>query len=109
MRLLLDECVDERIRHAFLDHECLSARYAGLNGLKNGALLLAAENAGFDVIVTTDRGMAGQQNLRGRRLSILILRAATNRLKDLQALMPSALSALSSIERGQIITVDAEH
>ena len=29
MRLLLDECIDERLRLLFSDHECHSARYAG--------------------------------------------------------------------------------
>ena len=47
MRILLDECVDERLRHLFHEHDCQTARYAGFAGLKNGALLLAAEAEGF--------------------------------------------------------------
>lgn len=54
MRLLLDECVDQRLRHLLGQHECESEGYAGLAGLKNGALLLAAERAGFEVLITTD-------------------------------------------------------
>jgi hypothetical protein len=38
MRLLLDECVDERLRRLFVGHECETARYAGMTGLKNGQL-----------------------------------------------------------------------
>ena len=52
MRLLLDECIDHRLRQYFTDHECQSAQYAGLDGLKNGVLLDAAEAAGFEVLVT---------------------------------------------------------
>jgi len=48
MRLLLDECIDERLRHAVTGHDCVSVRFAGFAGLKNGALLTAAEAAGFD-------------------------------------------------------------
>jgi hypothetical protein len=55
MRLLLDECIDERLRYEFPGHECQTARYAQLAGLKNVRLLLAAEAAGFDVIVTVAR------------------------------------------------------
>ena len=55
MRLLLDECVDERLRHLFSPHDCQSARYAKVAGLKNGELIAAAEQAGFEVIVTTGR------------------------------------------------------
>jgi hypothetical protein len=53
MRLLLDECVDERLRLLFPDHECHTARYAGLAGLRNGELLLAAEVAGSQLFPLT--------------------------------------------------------
>ena len=36
MRVLLDECVDERLRHRFAGHECQTARQAGISGLTNG-------------------------------------------------------------------------
>lgn len=100
MRLLLDECVDERLRHLFSNYECFTARYAGLAGLKNGELLLAAEAAGFEVLVTVDQNIPDQQNLSSLKLSVLILSAATNRLIDLQRLVPVALEALNSIEPG---------
>jgi hypothetical protein len=47
MKLLIDECVDERLRLLFPGHECQTARFANLAGLKNGRLLEAAEVAGF--------------------------------------------------------------
>ena len=80
MRLLIDECVDERIRFLFQEHDCRTARYANLAGLKNGRLLDAAEAAGFEVLITVDQSMPDQPDLRGRRLSILILCARTNRI-----------------------------
>jgi hypothetical protein len=55
MRLLVDECVDERIRLLFPDHDRQTARFAGLAGLKNGRLLDAAEAAGFEVLITVDQ------------------------------------------------------
>jgi hypothetical protein len=54
MRLLIDECVDDHLRHLFRDHDCQTARYAGLAGLSNGSMLVAAGAAGFDVVVTVD-------------------------------------------------------
>ena len=105
MRLLLDECIDERLRLLFSGHECNSARYAGLAGLKNGELLLAAEAADFDVLVTVDQNIPDQQNLTSRRLSLLVLCAPTNRLHDLQRLVPIALGALKSIQPGQVVEI----
>jgi hypothetical protein len=63
MRLLIDECIDQRIRLLFPDYECQTASYANLAGLKNGRLLEAAEAAGFDVLVTVDQNIPDQQNL----------------------------------------------
>ena len=104
MRLLLDECVEQPLRHFFTGHDCHTAAYAGLAGLKNGALLSAGA-AGFDVIVTTDQEIPHQQNLRDRRISILILCGRTNRLADLRGLVSDALNAIDSTGRGQTVIV----
>jgi hypothetical protein len=45
----------------------------GWDRLANGALLEAAEEAGFDVVLSTDKNIRYQQNLSGRRIAILIL------------------------------------
>ena len=47
MRLLIDECVDEGLRLLFPGHECQTAHFADLAGLKNGRLLEAGEAAGW--------------------------------------------------------------
>lgn len=39
MKLLIDECIDERLRLAFPEHDCRTARFAGLAGLKTGNYL----------------------------------------------------------------------
>ena len=105
MRLLIDECVDEHLRHLFGGHDCQTARYAGLAGLSNGDLLAAAEAAGFEVIVTVDQNIPFQQNLESRTIAVLILCASTNRLRDLQKIVPAALEALASIKPGDVVRV----
>jgi hypothetical protein len=60
MRLLIDECVDERLRFSFPGHECQTARFANLAGLKNGRLLEAAEAVGFDIPITVDQNIPDQ-------------------------------------------------
>jgi predicted nuclease of predicted toxin-antitoxin system len=105
MRLLIDECVDERLRRLFPGHDCQTARFANLAGLKNGQLLDAAEAAGFDVLVTVDRNIPDQQDLAGRRISLIILHGSTNRLRDLELLVPAAILALRSIGRGEVVRI----
>ena len=103
MRVLLDECVDERLRLLFSAYECQTARFAGLAGLKNGRLLETAEKAGFEVIIT-DQNIPDQQNLEGRSISLVVLCGPTNRLHDLEPLVPGA-SALRSIGRGEVVRI----
>lgn len=101
MKLLVDECVDERLRLLFPAHDCQTARFANLAGLKNGRLLEAAEAAGFDVLITADQNIPDQQNLSQRGIALVILCGRTNRLKDLALLVPAAISAIGSIKAGK--------
>ena|SRR5436305_4746732 len=105
MRLLLDECIDEGLRHHFTGHECQTCRYAGLAGLANGALLAAADQAGFEVLITVDQNMPYQQSLRGRSISLLVIRARTTSLDDLLVLMPGVLEALKIPKPGEVFRV----
>jgi hypothetical protein len=63
VKLLVDECIDERLRRSFPEHDCQSARFANMAGLKNGQLLDAIETCGFDVLITVDRNIPSQQKL----------------------------------------------
>jgi hypothetical protein len=105
MRLLLDECIDERLRLLFPHHDCQTARFAKLAGLKNGRLLDAAEEFGFDVLITVDQEIPYQQDLRGRTIAIVILCASTNRLRHLSFLVPAVNSALDSIAPGEVVRI----
>src|SRR5437870_13463089 len=101
MRILIDECIDRRLRDFLAGHECQTARYAGFGGLENGALLTAAENAKFDVLLTVDRGIEFQQDLRHRNIAILIVYAKSIRLKDLLPHVATCLAGLESIQPGK--------
>jgi len=70
-----------------------------MGSTKNGELLLLAEGR-WDVLLTSDRNIKYQQNMTGRSVSILILRAKSNRMKDLLPLMPACAEALLHIQPG---------
>jgi len=46
-------------------------------GFGNGALLDAAEEAGFELLLTTDRRIRHQQNLGVRRIALVVLTGST--------------------------------
>ena len=54
-------------------HTVREAKAQGWDTFRNGDLLTAAEAAGFDVLVTTDKNIRYQQNLTGRTIAIIVL------------------------------------
>lgn len=106
MRLLLDECVDEGLRNYLREHECVTARYAGFAGLENGQLLAAAEAAKFDALLTVGRGFEYQQNLRQRRLAVVIFTGKSILLEDLVPLIPECLARLKSARPGEVVKIE---
>lgn len=62
MLILLDENLPHRLRLLLPGHDVRTTAYQGWSGLSNGALLKAAEDAGFDAIITADQGIRYQQN-----------------------------------------------
>ncbi len=106
MRVFLDECVDWRLSRDLVGHDVMTARQMGWTSIKNGELLALASQE-FDAFVTVDRNLAFQQNLTLLNITVIILRAPTNRLADLQRLVPGLLSAIAAAKPGPIVTVGA--
>jgi hypothetical protein len=60
-------------RYLIERHTVAEARARGWERLGNGELLAAAEAAGFEVLVTTDKNLKHQQNLSDRRIAIVVI------------------------------------
>jgi hypothetical protein len=72
MRILFDQGTPVPLRRHLSGHTVSTAYEMGWSGLANGDLLAAAE-AQFDLLLTTDQNLRYQQNLSGRQLAILVL------------------------------------
>lgn len=105
MKILLDECLPLDFRHAFTGHLVHTAEWAGFKGKQNGELLLEAELAGYEVLLTVDQGIPHQQDLAGRRISIITFQPPTNRLEDLLPFVTLILQALETITPGAIVSI----
>ena len=105
MKILLDECLPLDFRHSFPHHDAHTTQWAGLKSKKNGELLLAAEAAGYDVLVTVDQGIPHQQYSASRKLSIIVVCSQTNQIEDLLPFVDAILNALKTITPGQIVAV----
>ncbi len=71
MRLLLDECVVRKLKRDLVGHDVSTVVEAGYSGLKNGALVRAAEG-NFDVLITVDRNLPFQQNIGSLQIAVLV-------------------------------------
>ena len=99
MKLLLDECIDQRLAKDLEEHDVKTVPQIGWAGIKNGELLTLAEKE-FDVFITVDRNLSFQQNLTKFNIAVLVLHAPSNRLADLRPLAPKILLALSTLKKG---------
>ncbi len=57
------------------------------------------------MLVTLDHNIRYQQNLTGRKIALVILRARSNRLVDLHLHFPACIEALKSIQPGTVVEV----
>ena len=105
MKVLLDECVPRQLKNHLPGHQCVTVPDAGWAGKKNGELLSLAEQAGFAVFPSLDRGVEYEQNLAGRRIRIILVRTKSSRLADLIPHAARILALVESIESGQLVHV----
>jgi predicted nuclease of predicted toxin-antitoxin system len=73
VKVLFDHNVPHKLRQFFAKHEVRTADEMGWPELENGELLRAAEIADFAVMVTGDKNLSYQQNLRGMKLALVVL------------------------------------
>jgi hypothetical protein len=102
VKVLLDECVDRRLAREITGHQVPTAPQAGWAGTRNGDLLSLAA-AQCDAFVTVDRNLRKQHDISQYDLAIVILVARSNRLADLQPVIPKLLTTLSGVAPGQVI------
>ena len=98
VKILFDQGVPVPLGQELTGLEITTAYRMGWNNLSNGALLKAAEGAGITVLVTTDQNLRYQQNLKERRIAILVL--STTRWPEIKAHAGKIRDAISRIQPG---------
>src|SRR5262245_40021226 len=108
MRIILDESTPQKLRF-LIDrrHTVITPQFQGWSGLQNGALLAAAEHAGFEVFITADQELSYQQNLTGRKLAVLVL--STNNWSVVKDRIAKISAAIEAATPGSLAFVDIGH
>jgi hypothetical protein len=73
MLILFDNGTPAPLRYALKGHVVVEAIERGWDRLLNGELIAAAEAAGFELLVTTDKNMRYQQDLKGRKIAFVVI------------------------------------
>jgi predicted nuclease of predicted toxin-antitoxin system len=105
MRVLIDECLPSQLRSWLArDYDTSTLRDMGWEGLKNGKLLRAANDEGFDVLVTADKNMHYQQNFEGLRISSVVI--PSNYKPFVQKAVPALRQSIDNLQPGQKVIMD---
>lgn len=73
MRILFDHGTPFPLRASLTGHSITRTQDLSWDRLGNGELLTAAEQAGFELLLTTDKNIRYQQNLVGRKIALVVL------------------------------------
>jgi hypothetical protein len=104
MKIILDESVPQKLRLLIEGHTVVTVAFHGWSGLKNGALLTTAEEAGYELFITADQEIRYQQNLTGRKMAVLVL--STNNWDYVKAAIAKIVAAIDSVTPSSYTEVD---
>jgi hypothetical protein len=104
MLVLFDQRTPVAIRGALQSHTVRTAHEEGWSMLLNGELLRVAEEAGFDVLLTTDANLPYQQNLKNCKLAVVIL--SRNKWSLVEPMIPRIVAAIDAAKPGTYTLVD---
>lgn len=105
MRVLVDHCLPRHLAAELTGHDATTVRAQRWSALRNGVLLRAAVNVGFEVFITNDSSIEFQQNVKRIGIAVIAIVGLRNRMEDLRPLLPTILEALTTIKPGQLITI----
>ena len=107
MKVLVDESLPIALALVpeLSSYEVSTVRAQRWLGLKNGVLLRAAVDAGFDTLLTADRALRHQQNLARIGIGVVLITGVRNRMADLRPLLPRITSALERVQHGQLVEI----
>jgi tetraacyldisaccharide-1-P 4'-kinase len=94
-----------QLRKHLAEHEVHSARWTGLDTLKNGTLLAAAVSRGYEVLLTVDDNLRHQNKISKYELGVIVIRVERNTMPFILPKLGEIREALKRIAKGKVIVV----
>ncbi|MCA9077715.1 MAG: DUF5615 family PIN-like protein [Planctomycetaceae bacterium] len=106
MKVLFDQGTPAPLRNHLDGHDVTTVYEAGWSQLENGDLLEAAENDGYDALITTDQNLKYQQNLTDRSIAIIVLKSTSWPL--IQNVITDIADAVNGSQPGDYKEIDVQ-
>jgi hypothetical protein len=104
MRVLFDQGTPLPIKRYLTAHEVSVSTDLGWDRLRNGDLLRIAEKEGYGIVLTTDKNLRYQQNLKERNIAIVVI--GHSQWPALQPHVQCVVDAVGAAAPGSYVEVD---
>lgn len=104
MKVLFDNGTPRPIARSLTGHEVTYARRISWHDLGNGELIQQAEEAGYDMLLTTDKNIRYQQNLSSRTIAIVVL--GNSQWPLVRSHLDRIAAAVNACKPGSYVEVD---
>lgn len=106
MKILLDECITQRLLTHLSDFETTTVSKMGWSGVKNGKLMSLCVEHNFDILLTIDKNLIFQQNLDKYPISIVVLKAKNSKLEEILKIIPNFILVVKILEKHKAYEID---
>lgn len=105
MKILLDECVTKKLKPFFSEHSVSTVSEMKWNGLLNGELIKKAIEEDFNLLITIDKNISSQQNIRQYKFIIVIFDSPSSNISSLKKFIPLFEKKSASFQTGNVYVI----
>ena len=102
MKILLDECLPVSLKTLLPGMEVFTTEEMGWTSLENGNLIKAAIEKNFDLLLTVDKKLEYQQNIKTYNITIVVFDVVRNKIEFISPLLSKLTENLNSFEKGKV-------
>lgn len=105
MKILLDECVTKKLRKFLAGHEVFTVTDMKWNGFRNGNLMSRASDEKFDLVITIDKNLQFQQNIKNKNVAVVVFDSPSSKIEQLQKFIPAFNQQLETFQKSKVYII----
>ena|ERR1035437_8080776 len=102
MKILLDEYITKLLKSHLANHTVFTVANMNWLGKKNGNLMKSAVVEGFDILLTIDKNLQFQNNMKDYEITLVIFDSQNSKIETLIDFIPIFEMQINSFEKGKI-------